>query len=74
MTREQKNTILHEMLDKFRTKQWFRGSRFEGPPDRLEETLVIGINYHPAMEMQSIREITQKYNVPFEFKNFSNVD
>jgi hypothetical protein len=63
MDRQQKQTIINEVTNFFRNKQWFNGCGF------TQDTLIIAYNYYTAFELKDVKEAMIKFGVQFEMKD-----
>lgn len=52
-----------------RYQEWFRGAGIvDNHPTKLGRTLVINVNYFPAVEQQKILELSQKHNIQYHLE------
>lgn len=67
MDKSQKQTIINEATNHFRSKQWFNGAGFDG------ERLVIAYNYYPAFELTEVKTALLKWGCEYELKDIRAV-
>ncbi len=68
MTRDQRRTILTEVVKNFGRQEWFRDAVvYDSFPTSGEPTLEIKVNYVPLFERKSVMDFAMRVNLTLKF-------
>jgi hypothetical protein len=63
LNNSQKQTIINNVTQEFKRRQWFNGCGFDG------NKLIIAYNFYPAFELVNFKTEMIKYGVEYELKD-----
>jgi hypothetical protein len=63
MDRAQKQQLINDVTQYFKTRQWFNGAGFDG------DIMVIAYNYYPALDIKFVKEASLHFGVNLELRD-----
>jgi hypothetical protein len=68
MTKDQRRTILAEVVKNFGRQEWFRDAVvYDSYPNTGEPTLEVKVNYVPLFERKSVMDFAMRVNLALKF-------